>query len=251
MGNDQPAAIILAAGVGKRMRSDLPKVLHPVLGRSMLHHVLEAVHGAGVGRAVVVVGHGADRVRSAVAAPGIEFVLQAEQRGTGHAVMQAAPLFEGVTAGTAFVLCGDTPLLSTETLSDLLATHRATAAAATVLTALLDDPTGYGRVVRGPGGDVLRIVEHKDASDEDRRVREINSGLFTFSIPDLFAALAEVRPDNAQGEFYLTDTLEILRRMGRRVSAQVCRDPREVLGVNTPEQLREVEAIMMERAGRA
>jgi bifunctional UDP-N-acetylglucosamine pyrophosphorylase/glucosamine-1-phosphate N-acetyltransferase len=239
-------AIVLAAGVGKRMNSNLPKVLHPVLGRPMVDHVLDAVRAAGVPRVVVVVGHRAEQVRAALAGRNVEFALQAEQLGTGHAVLQTKPLLGG-HRGTGLVLCGDTPLLTPETLGDLLATHRDTGAAATVLTAVVDDPTGYGRVLRGPDGAVRRIVEHKDATDEVRRVREINSGLFAFSLPDLFAALEQIGTDNAQGEYYLTDTLEILLGLSRRVSARACRDPREVLGVNTPEQLREVEDIMRQR----
>jgi bifunctional UDP-N-acetylglucosamine pyrophosphorylase/glucosamine-1-phosphate N-acetyltransferase len=240
------AAIILAAGVGKRMQSDLAKVLHPVLGRPMLDHVIDAVQGAGAHRIVVVVGHQAERVRTAVQGRGVEFALQAQQLGTGHAVRQAESLLAGA-GGTVLVLCGDTPLLGSDTLRDLYATHRSTSASATVLTADLDDPTGYGRVLRAADGSVLRIVEHKDATDEERRGREINSGLFAFELPELFEALAEVRPDNKQGEYYLTDTIEILRRRGRRVSAQRCRDPREVQGVNTLEQLQEVEKLMQQR----
>jgi len=247
---DELAAIILAAGVGKRMRSDRAKVLHPALGRPLLDHVIDAVRGAGVERIVIVVGHQADAVRAAVAARGVEFATQEQQLGTGHAVLQAAPLLAGRT-GTTLVLCGDTPLLTSETLVDLLATHRQSGAAATVLSALLDDPTGYGRVIRDAHGHVQRIVEHKDATAAEREVREINSGLFAFAIADLFAALGRVRADNAQGEYYLTDTLEILLGLGRRVAARACRDPREVMGVNTPEQLREVETIMQERVRNA
>jgi len=246
----ETAAIVLAAGVGKRMNSDLAKVLHPVLGRTMLDHVLDAVEGAGVRRSVVVVGHQADAVRHAVASRGVGFALQEKQLGTGHAVQQAQPFLAGVE-GTVLVLCGDTPLLTAETLRDLLATHHAAHASATVLSAKVDDPTGYGRIVRSPDGAVRRIVEHKDATAAERAVREINSGLFAFSIADLFLALEQVRADNAQGEYYLTDTLEILLGLGRRVAAQVCRDPREVLGVNTPEQLREVELILQERVRHA
>ena len=247
---EELAAIVLAAGVGKRMRSDLAKVLHPALGRPLLDHVIDAVRGAGVQRIVVVIGHQADAVRAAMASRGVEFALQARQLGTGHAVQQAAPHFAGHN-GTTLVLCGDTPLLTAETLRDLLSTHRESGAAATVLTALLDDPTGYGRVLRDDSGHVRRIVEHKDASESERAVREINSGLFAFSIADLFTALERVRADNAQGEYYLTDTLEILLGLGRRVAARACRDPREVLGVNTPEQLHEVETIMRERVRHA
>ncbi len=243
-------AIILAAGVGKRMRSDLAKVLHPVLGRPMVDHVIDAVRAAGISRIIVVVGHQADAVRRALAGRSVEFVLQSEQLGTGHAVLQARPLLAGHT-GTTLVLCGDTPLLRPQTLLELLATHRATLASATVLSAVLPDPTGYGRVLRGPQGEVRGIVEHKDASPEERRVAEINSGLLAFSTPDLFAALDRVRADNAQGEYYLTDTLGILLALGRRVSAQPAADVREVLGVNTSEQLEDVAAIMQERASHA
>lgn len=239
-------AIILAAGIGQRMGSDLPKVLHPVLGRPMLDHVLDAVRDAGVQRSIVVIGHQAERVRAAVAGRGVAFALQAQQLGTGHAVQQVQPQLEGVS-GVALVLCGDTPLLTSETLTGLLDVHRDAAASATVLSAVVDDPTGYGRIVRGADGAVERIVEHKDATEEERRIREINSGLFAFSLPDLFTALAEVRADNAQGEYYLTDTLAILLQKGRRVAAHRCADPREVLGVNTPDQLREVESIMKTR----
>jgi bifunctional UDP-N-acetylglucosamine pyrophosphorylase / glucosamine-1-phosphate N-acetyltransferase len=198
VGKPDLIAIVLAAGVGKRMKSDLPKVLHPVLGRPMLEHVLDAVRAAGVGRSIVVVGHQAERVRAVVAAPDVEFVLQAEQLGTGHAVMQAEPLLRGVR-GTTFVLCGDTPILTSETLCELLATHRETKASATVLSALLEDPTGYGRVLRSADGAVTRIVEHKDANEAERRVREINSGLFTFALPDLFEAHRYVGDPAAHG----------------------------------------------------
>jgi bifunctional UDP-N-acetylglucosamine pyrophosphorylase/glucosamine-1-phosphate N-acetyltransferase len=180
----------------------------------------------------------------------VEFALQAQQLGTGHAVQQAQPLL-AAERGSVLVLCGDTPLLTSETLRDLQATQETTHAAATVLTAELEDPTGYGRVLRAPDGAVLRIVEHKDASEDERQVREINSGLFAFAAPDLFSALSEVRADNKQGEYYLTDTIEILRRRGRRGSGQRCRDPREVLGVNTPEQQREVERFMLEKVRHA
>jgi len=244
------AAIILAAGQGKRMQSDLAKVLHPVLGRPMLDHVLDATRDAGVGRTIVIVGHQADKVRAAMAGRGVEFALQAQQKGTGHAVLQAAPLLAEHT-GQVLVLCGDTPLLTPETLTALLATHRETAAAATVLTAELPDPTGYGRIVRDSGGAVRRIVEHKDATEAERQVHEINSGLFVFGTRDLFAALGRVGCDNAQGEYYLTDTLEILLREGKRVSAHRCPDPGEVVGVNTLEQLHAVESAMRERSRHA
>ncbi|MFQ5601515.1 MAG: NTP transferase domain-containing protein [Candidatus Krumholzibacteriia bacterium] len=246
--NDDVAAVILAAGIGKRMKSDLAKVLHLALGRPLVEHVLDAVHAAGIERIVVVIGHQADRVREALAGRPVECAEQLEQLGTGHAVQQAAPLLQS-HRGDVVVLCGDTPLLTGETLRRLCEVHRTTGAAATVLTAEMQDPTGYGRVIRAEDGGVLRIVEHEDATDEERRVREINSGLYVFAAPALFEAVAKVDADNAQGEYYLTDTLEILRRAGRRVSAYRCPDPRQVLGVNDPDQLREAERHLAQRVG--
>jgi len=240
------AAIILAAGMGTRMRSDLPKVLHPALGQPLVQHVLAAVRRASIRRIVVVVGHQAERVRSVLAGLDLQFALQEPQLGTGHAVQQAQPHLADYD-GDVVVLCGDTPLLRAQTLMALHATHDQLEARATVLTAEVDDPTGYGRIVRAENGDVLRIVEQKDASEDEKRLREINSGLFVFDAPALFGALDKVGADNAAREYYLTDTLEILRREGARVSAHRCDDPREVLGVNTPVQLREVERLLAQR----
>ena len=243
---DGVAAIVLAAGLGKRMQSDLPKVLHRARGRPLVEHVLDAVRAAGVERVVVVIGHQAERVRAALARYPLEWAVQVPQLGTGHAVQQAAPLFAAY-GGDVLVLCGDTPLLRAQTLRELIDTHRQSRAAATVLSADVEDPEGYGRILRGADDEVLRIVEERDASPAEKAVREINSGLYAFAWPDLFAALAQVGADNAQGEYYLTDTLEILRRGGKRVSAYRCPDAREVLGVNDPQQLVEVETILAQR----
>lgn len=244
------AAIVLAAGLGKRMQSDLPKVLHRALGRPLLAHVLESVRQAGIARVVVVVGHQAERVQQEFAGTDMVWVLQVPQLGTAHAVQQAAPHFQGYD-GDVVVLCGDTPLLTAATLRALCAAHRRGGAAATVLSAEVDDPRGYGRILRGPRGDVLGIVEDKDASPAEKAVREINSGLYVFAAPELFAALAKVDADNAQREYYLTDTLEILRQAGKHVDAYRCNDAREVLGVNDPAQLHEAERILAARAGHA
>jgi UDP-N-acetylglucosamine diphosphorylase/glucosamine-1-phosphate N-acetyltransferase len=249
-GRNEIAAIILAAGQGTRMQSDLAKVLHPACGTTLVEHVLAAVRRAGVQRIVVVVGHQAERVEQHLSRTGVAFALQAEQLGTGHAVQQAQAALRD-WEGEIVVLCGDTPLLTAGTLRALFDTHRQTQAAATVLTADLEDPTGYGRVVRGIDDSVLRIVEQKDATPEELKVHEINSGLYVFSSADLWHALTKVDADNAQREYYLTDTLEILRSEGRRVSAYRCEDPREVLGVNNPEQLREAEAVLAQRVGSA
>jgi len=230
------------------MESDLAKVLHPVRGSSLVKHVLASVRDAGVERVVVVVGHQAELVEEHLSNAGVTFALQAEQLGTGHAVQQAESQL-GDWPGEIVVLCGDTPLLTATTLLALFETHRDTQAAATVLTAELADPKGYGRVIRGEDGEVLRIVEQKDATQEELEVAEINSGLYIFSGADLWRALTSVDAENSQREYYLTDTLEILRQEGRRVSAYRCPDPREVLGVNNPEQLREAESILAQRVG--
>ena len=244
--NRARAAIVLAAGLGKRMQSDLPKVLHPALGRPLLLHVLDAVQEAGIAPVVVVVGHQAERVQQACAGRPVGWALQVPQLGTAHAVQQAASHFSAYT-GDVVVLCGDTPLLTAATLQKLCATHQRLGAAATVLTAEVDDPRGYGRIQRDASGDVLGIVEDKDASPAERALREINSGLYVFAAPDLFAALEQVDADNAQREYYLTDTLAILRRNGKRIGAYRCDDAREVLGVNDPAQLALVEKILSSR----
>ena len=245
-GKNECAAIVLAAGLGKRMHSDLAKVLHEALGKPLLDYVLEAVAGAGVRRVVVVVGHQAERVQKAFVSAELIWALQVPQLGTGHAVQQAEPHFQGYD-GDVLVLCGDTPLLTAATLRELARAHRASGAAATVLTAEVDDPQGYGRILRGPDGDVRGIVEEKDATPAERAVREINSGLYIFAAPALFEALHKVGADNSQREYYLTDTLAILRGAGQRIGAYRCRDPREVLGVNDPSQLRDAERILAQR----
>ncbi len=240
-------AVILAAGQGTRMRSKHAKVLHPVGGRPMLHTVVDTVRQAGFGRIIVVVGHLADQVQAACGDLGVEFVLQAEQLGTGHAVAQAEPLLAG-HEGPVLVTYGDTPLFRPQTMANLLARHRAAGAAATLLSAFVDDPTGYGRIVRDAAtGRLVRIVEQKDATPEEAAIREINSGTYCFDGPSLFSALKEVRPQNAQGEYYLTDVLGLLVRDGRPVEVVVAPDAREVLGVNDRVELARAEAILRRR----
>lgn len=237
------AAVILAAGEGTRMKSDRAKVLHTIRGVPMIRLVIAAVRAVEPDRIIAVVGHQAGAVMSELEGDGIEFALQSERLGTGHAVMQARPLLDGFD-GTLLVLTGDTPLLTGTTLADLIAYHRGRAASATVLSAVLDDAAGYGRIVRDPDGDLLRIVEHKDASDEERLIREINSGIFCFERPDLFPALEKVDRRNVQGEYYLTDVMEILRREGRRTAVHLCPRPKEVMGVNDLVQLAEAERML-------
>lgn len=237
--------VILAAGKGTRMKSEWPKVLHRAGGKAMLQQVLDAASAAGALRHVVVVGCGAQRVVEEIGAQA-SFAEQREQLGTGHAVMQAEPLLREF-AGTVMVLCGDTPLLTAALLERLYAQHCEAQAAATVLTARMPDATGYGRIIRTPDGRVDRIVEQKDASAQELAVDEVNSGIYCFERQALFAALAETNCENAQGEFYLTDVLEILNRKGRKVWAVQADDYRETLGVNSRRQLAEAEKILRQR----
>ncbi|MCB9472988.1 MAG: NTP transferase domain-containing protein [Candidatus Delongbacteria bacterium] len=240
------SVIILAAGKGTRMKSDLAKVLHPALGRPMIDWVIDQARAAGSCRTVVVVGHQREAVIDAVSARGVEFAVQAEQKGTGHAVQMCAPSF-GSARGDVLVLSGDVPLLRGETLADLLREHRAAGRQATVLTALFDDPTGYGRVIRDADGAVRRIVEHKDASDGERAVKEINSGIYVFDISLLFQYIKKLDSNNSQGELYLTDVVRFLVEDGHSVGAVIAADPNEINGVNTVDQLAEVETLLRAR----
>ncbi|PZX21814.1 bifunctional: N-acetyl glucosamine-1-phosphate uridyltransferase (N-terminal); glucosamine-1-phosphate acetyl transferase (C-terminal) [Cupriavidus phytorum] len=231
--------VILAAGMGKRMYSDLPKVLHPVAGRPMLAHVLDTARALSPSRLVVVVGHGAARVREAVAADDVAFAEQPQQLGTGHAVMQALPLLDDNQP--TLVLYGDVPLTSAATLQALVA--EAGAQRFGVLTVEMPDPTGYGRIVRDAAGSIVRIVEQKDASEAEKAIREINTGIIVCPTGHLRKWLSTLRNDNAQGEYYLTDTVERAVADGvETVSAQPAA-VWETLGVNSKLQLAEVERI--------
>ena len=235
--------IVLAAGMGKRMRSDLPKVLHPLAGRPLLAHVLETARTLGARRIFVVHGHGAEKVRAAFsAASDVEWVLQAEQLGTGHAVQQAAPKLD--LDGDAVILYGDVPLVRAATLQRLVDASRGGMA---VLTTELDDPSGYGRVLRDAKGNVARIVEHKDATDAERRVAEINAGFFALRAERLVAWLARLKNDNAQREYYLTDIVSMAVAEGVPVAAVKAADPLEVAGVNSKAELATVERAVQER----
>jgi bifunctional UDP-N-acetylglucosamine pyrophosphorylase/glucosamine-1-phosphate N-acetyltransferase len=243
------AAVILAAGQGTRMKSTLPKVLHQVAGKPLLTHVVRTARAVGADPVVAVVGHGADQVRSACAAPGVGFALQAEQLGTGHALQCAAPAVADF-AGDLLLLCGDVPLLKPETLTELLAHHRREGAVATVLTALLDQPHGYGRIIRGATG-VERIVEEKDATPAERAVREINTGIYVFAAPRIFTLLAGLTNDNAQGEYYLTDVIAAARAAGERVAALAVVDAEDAMGINDRIQLAEAGAALRARINQA
>ena len=237
--------VILAAGKGTRMKSALPKVLHKAGGKAMLQHVIDAAHAAGAKRNIVVVGFGGEIVQEAVGTQA-EVVVQQEQLGTGHAVLQTAPLL-AKEHGTVMVLCGDTPLLTGGLLKKLYDAHKEAGAKATVLTAIMPDATGYGRIIRTATGTVEKIVEHKDATDAERRVNEVNSGIYCFEKDALFAALAQVTCDNAQGEYYLPDVLGILRQKGEKIWAVAADDYESTLGINSRVQLAGAEKILRRR----
>ena len=238
-------AVILAAGKGTRMKSKLPKVLHKVGGHPMLEHVMDAAEAAGCRDNVVVIGHGAELVRELVG-DRARIALQAEQLGTGHAVLQAADTLKDFT-GTVMILCGDTPLLEAEELQKFYAEHVKSSAAATVMSALMDDPFGYGRILRDANGDVAGIVEQKDASEEQKQIKEINTGNYCVEAPLLFEVLRTLGNDNAQGEYYLTDVLAKLRAMGKKVGGVITADSEMIMGVNSRRQLAEAESVMRRR----
>lgn len=239
------AAVILAAGQGTRMKTDMPKVLHEIHDRPMVSYVIEAVAGVSPEKILVVIGYQADRVREACRDEDVEFVVQSEQLGTGHAVMQCEMALSGFD-GTVIVLNGDVPCLRTETMRAFIDFHNDQGAAGTVLTAVLNEPAGYGRIVRGSDSALLRIVEDKDAGEAELNIREINSGLFCFDKAALFGALDETDRENAQGEYYLTDVIEKMRANGSKVAAYLVDDEREVAGVNTVEELELVRSYFAE-----
>ncbi len=242
------AIVILAAGQGKRMKTDLAKVLQPVGGRPMVCYVIQAARELKPERMILVVGYQRERVMDVLRGEGVEFAIQEEQLGTAHALMQTRPVL-GHFPGDLMVLCGDTPLLTAETIAGLLERHRTSSARATVLTAFLETPFGYGRILRSPENMLEAIVEEKDATPEQRSIREINTGTYCFRSPLIFDILSEVDQDNLQGEFYLTDGIAILRSRGFPVAAAMAQDSQEVLGVNTEEQLVDAERIMISRQG--
>jgi len=241
-----PLAVVLAAGMGTRMKSDLPKVLCPVLGRPMVEFVLDALVAAGIPRVGVVIGHQGERVQNALADQGgikIEYVVQAERLGTGHAVQQALPILEQHD-GPVIILTGDSPLVQVASLKKLLAHFEEEDLACLLGTLHKADPTGLGRIVRHESGEFAGIVEEKDASDQQRKITEVNMSTYVFTGPDLVWSLGELKNDNRQQEFYLTDTPGILKAAGKRVAASPVLLPCEALSVNTVDDLRAVEAEM-------
>jgi len=239
------AAVILAAGQGTRMKSDLPKVLHRVAGKAMLAYVVETALALQASPIIPVVGHGADEVRDAMSNQDLRFALQAEQLGTGHALLCAEEALNGFS-GDLLLLCGDVPLLQKKTLQALIDHHRQYAACVTILTADMDNPAGYGRIIRGAEG-VDRIVEEKDATNSERQVREINTGIYLFRAPQVFSLLRDVDKCNAQGEYYLTDVVAAARQAGERVEALLIDDAEEAMGINDQVQLAESGGIMRQR----
>jgi bifunctional UDP-N-acetylglucosamine pyrophosphorylase/glucosamine-1-phosphate N-acetyltransferase len=237
--------VILAAGLGTRMKSGLAKALHPLAGRPLIRHVLDAASALHPDKIVLVLGHQADRVRAAVEAYNPEIVLQHEQLGTGHAVRQAKDAISK-SAGPVTILCADTPLLTPQTLQGLIDLHQKTRSAVTLMSAQADDPFGSGRVVRGKTG-VMKIVEEKDATPVQKKIREVNAGIYCFESGFLLESLEGLGRNNAQGEYYLPDTIALARKKKRKVSALACDDPREVLGVNSRKDLSIAEAVLRDR----
>ena len=238
------AIIIMAAGKGTRMQSELPKVLHQANGRPLIDYVLDSANSLDPDKTVLIVGHQAELVKAAAARYRVCSALQEPQLGTGHAIMQAETHLSDFK-GEILILSGDAPLVNAETLQELIAFHRSRNGAATVLTAELHDPTGYGRIIRQEKSDcVLKIVEQKDASKEELAIREINSGVYVFNAQLLFQALGQINTNNAQKEYYLTDVFALCFQNGQRVYAFKTENPNEILGINTPEQLLEAEQLL-------
>ena len=238
MTTEQVSGLILAAGKGTRMKSAIAKVLHEVFYAPMLHHVLDAMAPLRLERTIVIIGHQHEQVEAALRGYPVTPVVQREQLGTGHAVLCAEESLRGA-GGVLLILCGDTPLIRTATLAAMLASHQEQAMPLTVMTTALVEPAGYGRIIRNSQGEFEKIVEEKDASSAERRITEINAGIYCVDLPFIFNALARVGTDNNQGERYLTDIVAIARGEGRQVNMFCCADSMEVLGVNSRLELAE------------
>ena len=238
--------LILAAGKGTRLKSALPKVLHPLAGRPLIEHLLQTVEALNPTHTLVVVGHQATLVKSRLRHRTVEFSEQVPQLGTGHAVQVARHWWSG-KPGNLLILSGDVPLISAQTLRKMMGVHDRTHASLTLLSTRLADPTGYGRVIRAEDGRVRRIVEQKEAGPAELQVKEVNTGLYCFRIPDLSEIIDRLVPDNRQNEYYLTDCVGLLSRQEKAVEAVVCDDWLEVMGVNSPIDLAHMERVLRER----
>lgn len=238
--------LILAAGKGTRMKSDLAKVLNEMAGKPLVHYVINAAKELGSQKIVLIIGHQAEKVKESTAEFGVSYALQEEQLGTGHAVMQAKSFVDD-EENDVLVLLGDVPLITVETLRSLYKVQKSTDASATILTAVLEDSTGYGRIIRNSNNSVEKIVEEKDASESELQIKEINTGIFFFKAKDLSKALGMLTSENAQNEFYLTDTVELFRKANKVVSAFIVKDFNETHGINTVEQLKNVEKIFLQK----
>lgn len=243
------ATVILAAGKGTRMKSKLIKVLHKLAGKPMLQHLVDTAEQLNSQKTIVVVGYQGELVRQTIQGQNLSFVCQREQKGTGHAVLEAKELLKEFT-GDTLVLVGDAPLLTEETLAQLISTHNQTDADATILTTYLKDPFGYGRIVRDSSGSFLKIVEQFDLTEVEASIEEINTGIYIFDNQKLFAALNQIRPDNNKGEYYLTDVLTVLLRTEARVELVETLDPEETIGINDRVRLAEAEKIIRRRINR-
>lgn len=238
-------AVILAAGEGKRMKSKSSKVVHKIYGKALVERVCEALDNASIKEKIIVVGHRADQVKECMGDK-VMYAVQKVQKGTGHAVMQAVDCFKD-NGGYVFVLCGDTPLITSQSIGNALEFHKSRQLGATVITADADNPAGYGRIVRDSEGEIIRIVEHRDASPEELCIKEINSGMYCFTTKELVDALSELKTDNDQGEYYITDTIKILLNKGFKVGAYKIDDAAEILGINDRVQLNEASKIIRKR----
>ncbi|MFH1563129.1 MAG: sugar phosphate nucleotidyltransferase [Nitrospirota bacterium] len=244
MDNSNLAIIVLAAGKGKRMKSDLAKVLHKICDKPMIDYVLDTISFFLPAKIVVVVGHQAEKVTKLLKDRKVIVVLQKELLGTGHAIAQTERVLSDFK-GDILIICGDTPLLKRTTLEGLIHSHQQSEATITILTVTLDDPAGYGRVVIDSEGRVCKIIEDKDATQQEKAIKLVNTGTYCFRGKKLFAALKKLSNNNKQGEFYLTDVVEILKKEGEKIVALEAPDPIEVMGINTQEDLRKVENIII------
>ncbi|MBN1474484.1 MAG: NTP transferase domain-containing protein [Syntrophaceae bacterium] len=236
MKNAEFRAVILAAGKGTRMKSDLPKVLHEIEGKPLLSYVLDAAKGADAKKIIVIIGHQAQRVRERFDDCECVFVKQEPQLGTGHAVLQAKKELNDYN-GLTLILCGDVPLLKAKTINNLIKEHVKTDSFLTVLTTIVPDAHGYGRIVKDKKGDIEKIVEQLDATDDEKKISEINTGIYCVNTPFLLSALEKIENKNNKQEYYLTDIVEIARRECRKAHACVTNDYIEVMGINTPDEL--------------